>query len=93
MYYKDQKITLVSDIGAFIVSFASLFAGFCCFYEFIDGHFGIGILALIMVLCLSISGVFFYVGLANILNARYNRRIAKKIIDNGVKAQGTITGI
>ncbi len=90
IYYEDEKITVKEDIICFILSILCLYGMLAIYAEFLSGNFGIGIFLLVELIFLLFAGAFGYVGLANIINAKYNRGLARKIINNGIKVQGKI---
>lgn len=93
MNYEDEKTTIGVDICVFIISLICLLCLFIAFKDYVNGHFEIAILVIIGVLLLSIFSVFTYVGIANIINSSRNRKLAKQIMDNGVKVKGKVVSI
>ena len=91
--YEDEKILIINDIICFIFVLLALYSLFGAYQQYLNGDFGIGILLLISFLIILISCSFAYVGLANIINSRYNRKLAKTIINNGIKVTGKIISI
>ena len=93
MNYEDEKTTLGLDIAAFIIALLYLIGLVILYNDYLDGTFGIGIMILCSILFLIGMITFVYVGIANIINSKYNQKLAKKIKDNGVKVKGIVKSI
>lgn len=93
MYYEDEKKTIIIDIVCFIFTFLSILSIVELVQEYLAGNYDLIVLLLICLLLLLFIITFAYIGLANIINTNYNRKIANIIKTNGKKVKGEIISI
>ena len=92
-YYEDEEINIGSDIifGIFMLASIYLILGIVGQYQ--NGDFGLSIFLIILAFFVCFLLLSSFIVLGNIINVFRNRKIVKKIKENGIKTTGKITRI
>lgn len=91
--YEDEVITVMKNILLSIIDCGCIYALYEIFEQYINREFNFGIFLIaggLCLICIILLSGFVYL---NIHNVRYNNKITKDIITNGVKIHGKIIDV